>query len=219
MNSNNQMTQRYYEAIEKLKSLCKSEIAIKRTEFCTENKIQSNFFSILKKINAIEEIISSHKEGVIFNFIYKKAENENILFLADRVCYIVREYQQTKNLERNRSNKEQQQQNTIQRIKQQTEQAETTKIELTKLKIEQHTQTQQTTKIELTKQQAEQHTQTQQTTKIELTKQQAQQFLIDSTQSEIDKLNSIADNLRKEIELINENLIKKQSHLEMLKSI
>jgi len=196
MNSNNQMTQRYYAAIEKLKLLCKSEIAIKRTEFCTENKIQSNFFSILKKINAIEEVISSHREGVIFNFIYKKAENENILFLADRVCYIVREYQQTKNSERNRSNKEQQQQNTIQRIKE----AETTKIELTK-------------------QQAQQHTQTQQTTKIELTKQQAQQFLIDSTQSEIDKLNSIADNLRKEIELINENLIKKQSHLEMLKSI
>lgn len=196
MKSNNQLTQRYHEAIEKLKLLCKSEIAIKRSEFCTQNKIQSNFFSILKKINAIEEVISSHREGVIFNFIYKKAENENILFLADRVCYLVREYQQkAKNLERNRS-KEQQQQHTIQRIKE----AETTKIELTKLKVEQHTQTQQTTKIELTKQ-------------------QAQQFLIDNTQSEIDNLNSIADNLRKEIELINENIIKKQSHLEMLKSI
>jgi len=100
MTKHEEISQRYFNAIEKLKELCEKEVAIKTSYFCNEMQVANSFFSVLKKIKAIQEVIAEHKEGTIFKFIHKRAENESIHFLSTRVYDIIRTYQKTRHIER-----------------------------------------------------------------------------------------------------------------------
>jgi hypothetical protein len=117
MTKHEQISQRYFNAIEKLKELCENEIAIKTSYFCQEMQVANSFFSVLKKIKAIQEVIAEHKEGTIFKFIHKRADNESVYFLSTRVYDIIRTYQKTQHIERTEQRLKEEQQNKVERIK------------------------------------------------------------------------------------------------------
>lgn len=62
-----------------------SETPIKITQFCDDHGVGDNLFTILTKIGAIEPVIGEKREGTIFSWIYKKAENEPESGLASKV--------------------------------------------------------------------------------------------------------------------------------------
>jgi hypothetical protein len=62
-----------------------SETPIKITQFCDDHGVGDNLFSILTKIGAIESVITEKREGTIFAWLYKKAENEPESGLASKV--------------------------------------------------------------------------------------------------------------------------------------
>ena len=62
-----------------------SETPIKITQFCDDHGVGDNLFSILTKIGAIEAVITEKREGTIFAWLYKKAENEPESGLASKV--------------------------------------------------------------------------------------------------------------------------------------
>lgn len=62
-----------------------SEVPIKITQFCDDHGVRDTLFTVLKELGAIQTEISVRREGTIFSWIYKQAENESRTHLASRV--------------------------------------------------------------------------------------------------------------------------------------
>jgi hypothetical protein len=196
MTTHEKITQRYFNAIEKLKELCEKEVAIKTSYFCNDMKINTSFFSVLLKLNAIQKVISEHKEGTIFKFTYKRAENESIHFLSTRVCDCISTYQKIHHQDR---------------IKQQQQKEQQTKIDIANQRIAQSQKntvnTVQTASVEVN---------THETT---LNKQTAMMFLIITAQQELIALQEQRDAFVEQIQAMNKAIEKKQTYIDVLSEI
>lgn len=189
----NEITERYYNAIELVKSLCESETAIRRTQFCEEHKLQKQFFAFLIQLKAIQEIVSERKEGAIFKFTHTQASNESKYFLAHKVLDCIRAYQQERKQDKREKDKKEQQERTANII-----------LNSDKQKQQQQTQQEQT-QTTLTKQTAEQYLIS-----------EAQQE-IDEKKQRIAALNQQIIAFQKQIDVLQKSVDKKQSLIELLK--
>ena len=62
-----------------------SETPIKITQFCGDHGVRDNLFRVLQELGAIEFVIGVKREGSIFAWTHRKAENESDSQLASRV--------------------------------------------------------------------------------------------------------------------------------------
>ncbi len=68
-----------------------SEIPIKKTQFSSDHGVRDNIFRVLEELKAIEPLVSEHREGTIFAWVYKQASNEGDAQLASRVMALMSE--------------------------------------------------------------------------------------------------------------------------------
>ena len=68
-----------------------SEIPIKITQFCGDQGVRDNLFTVLRELKAIEPVIGEKREGTIFSWTYKQASNEGDTALATRVMAVMAE--------------------------------------------------------------------------------------------------------------------------------
>ena len=91
---------RYTKAIKLLKEMIEKSVAIKKTHFLKDHKLSAFFFHGLEAIGAIKEEIGYHREGVLYSWHYKQADNEQDSFLATRICNWItdsnRQYRESK---------------------------------------------------------------------------------------------------------------------------
>jgi hypothetical protein len=75
----------YKHALELLREMIKKEEVIKKTPFVSRYKLHGSFFTILTDFNIIKEVATEHREGSLFEWTHKKADNELDSFLPTRI--------------------------------------------------------------------------------------------------------------------------------------
>jgi len=87
--------QKYWDAIKKIQTACERGLPIKRSEFIQENELTPTFFKVLVELNVVEELVTTQRDGSMFTWIYKKADNESDSKIASRVTDTIFEINQT----------------------------------------------------------------------------------------------------------------------------
>ena len=91
--SNDKMLDRYIKALADLKLECDKEVIIKVSHFVDDRKIHSKFFQFLIELKVIELAVAGGiKEGRIYKWVYKGADNEVANALAVKVLGRAREF-------------------------------------------------------------------------------------------------------------------------------
>lgn len=86
--------QKYWDAIKKIKDASDRGLPIKKAEFIQENELTPTFFKVMVDLKVVKELVTSHRDGTMFTWIYKKADNETDSKIASRVTDTIFEINQ-----------------------------------------------------------------------------------------------------------------------------
>lgn len=76
--------QKYLDAIKKVRGFCQRGMPIVKTEFIRDNQLTPTFFRVMQDLGMIKEEVSTLRNGTIFSWIYKQADNEQDSSIASK---------------------------------------------------------------------------------------------------------------------------------------
>lgn len=86
--------QKYWDAIKKIKEASDRGLPIKKVEFIQENELTPTFFRVMVDLKVVKELVTTIKDGTMFSWIYKKADNETDSKIASKVTDAIFEINQ-----------------------------------------------------------------------------------------------------------------------------
>ena len=78
--------ERYMRALKLIQGMCEKQVPIKKSQFLQDHKLSAFFWAGLEALGITKEEIGYKREGTIFTWTHKKADNESESWLANKLC-------------------------------------------------------------------------------------------------------------------------------------